>query len=376
MIAAGGTGGHVYPALAAAEALLALQATAELSFVGSVGGFERPLIRDAGFTFDHYDEVRAGPLHGVPPLQVVKSALQLTAGTVQAVGLLRRRKPDALLLTGGWVGLPAALGARLLGVPSLIYLPDIEPGLAIKRLAPLTRRVATTVADSAAFFPAGKTVVTGYPLRASMRQAAREAGIAHFKLDAARPTLLVFGGSRGARTINQAVLGLAPELIAAGAQIIHVTGALDWDADSARHAELAAASAGVAAHYHLFPYLHDDMGLAMAAADLAVCRSGASTLGELPFFGLPAILVPYPYAWRYQKTNADWLAARGAGRVMRDEDMARDLGSALHELLGDRAQLDAMRAHCAALAQPEGAESPDGAYNLARELLRLAGDQA
>lgn len=376
MIAAGGTGGHVYPALAAAEALLALRATAELSFVGSVGGFERPLIRDAGFTFNHYDEVRAGPLHGVRPLQAIRSALEMAIGTVQALGLLRRRKPDALLLTGGWVGLPAALAARLLGVPSLIYLPDIEPGLAIKRLAPLTRRVATTVADSAAFFPAGKTVVTGYPLRAEMRRATREAGIAHFKLDPARPTLLVFGGSRGARTINQALLTLAPELIAAGAQIIHVTGTLDWEADSAHHAALAEASAETAAHYHLFPYLHSDMGLAMAAADLAVCRSGASTLGELPFFGLPAILVPYPYAWRYQKTNADWLAARGAGRVLRDEAMAGELGPVLLELLGDRAQLDGMRAHCAALAQPEGAESADGAYNLARELLRLAGDNA
>lgn len=376
MIAAGGTGGHVYPALAAAEALLGLRANAELSFVGSVGGFERPLVRDAGFTFNHYDEVRAGPLHGVRPLQAMKSALQLALGTVQAVRLLRRRRPHALLLTGGWVGLPAALAARLLGVPSVIYLPDIEPGLAIKRLAPLTRRVATTVPDSAAYFAPGKTVVTGYPLRAQVRRATRAEGLTHFRLDAARPTLLVFGGSRGARSINQAVLGLASELIAGGAQIIHVTGTLDWEADTARHAELAAASPEVAAHYHLFPYLHAEMGLALAAADLALCRSGASTLGELPFFGLPAILVPYPYAWRYQKTNADWLTARGAGRVMRDEDMAHDLGPALRELLGDPAQRNAMRAACASLAQPEGAESPDGAYNLARELLRLAGDQA
>ncbi len=376
MIAAGGTGGHVYPALAAAEALLELRPNAELSFVGSVGGFERPLIQDAGLPFQHYDEVRAGPLHGVRPHTAAMSAAQLTAGTAQAVGLLRRRRPDALLLTGGWVGLPAALAARALNRPALIYLPDIEPGLAIKRLAPLVRRVAITVPDSAAYFPASKTVVTGYPVRASMRQATRAAGQAHFKLDPARPALLVFGGSRGARTINQAVLAAAPELIAAGAQIVHVTGALDWEADSARHAVLAAEDPLLAAHYRLFPYLRDDMGLAMAAADLALCRSGASTLGELPLFGLPAILVPYPYAWRYQKTNADWLAARGAGLVMRDEDMARDLLPTLRELLSDETRLAEMRANAGALAQPEGANSADGAYNLARELLRLAGDFA
>ncbi|HYO88269.1 MAG TPA: UDP-N-acetylglucosamine--N-acetylmuramyl-(pentapeptide) pyrophosphoryl-undecaprenol N-acetylglucosamine transferase, partial [Candidatus Limnocylindrales bacterium] len=258
MIAAGGTGGHVYPALAAAEALLELRSNAELSFVGSAGGFERPLIQDAGIAFDHYDEVRAGPLHGVRPAQALVSAAQLTAGTAQAVGLLRKRRPDALLLTGGWVGLPAALAARALNTPALIYLPDIEPGLAIKRLAPLVRRVATTVADSAAFFPEAKTVVTGYPIRVAMRRATREAGQAHFGLDGARPTLLVFGGSRGARSINQGVLAAAADVLTAGAQIIHVTGTLDWEADSAQHAALAAENPLVAAHYHLFPYLHDD----------------------------------------------------------------------------------------------------------------------
>jgi UDP-N-acetylglucosamine--N-acetylmuramyl-(pentapeptide) pyrophosphoryl-undecaprenol N-acetylglucosamine transferase len=376
MIAAGGTGGHVYPALAAAEALLALRPNAELSFVGSAGGFERPLIQDAGLNFHHYDEVRAGPLHGVRPWTAAVSVGQITAGTAQAVALVRRRRPDALLLTGGWVGLPAALAARAFRVPALIYLPDIEPGLAIRRLTPLVRRVAITVPDAATYFPAGKTVVTGYPIRAVVRAATREAGLAHFRLDPARPTLLVFGGSRGARSLNQAVLAIAPEIVAAGAQIIHVTGTLDWNADAARRAALAADDAAVDAHYHLFPYLHAEMGLAMAAADLALCRSGASTLGELPWFGLPAILVPYPYAWRYQKTNADWLAQRGAGVVLRDEDMADALLPLLRDVLGDPARLAAMRAHAQALAQPEGAKSADGAYNLARELLRLAGDKA
>jgi UDP-N-acetylglucosamine--N-acetylmuramyl-(pentapeptide) pyrophosphoryl-undecaprenol N-acetylglucosamine transferase len=320
--------------------------------------------------------VRAGPLHGVRPWTAAVSVGQITAGTAQAVALVRRRRPDALLLTGGWVGLPAALAARAFRVPALIYLPDIEPGLAIRRLTPLVRRVAITVPDAATYFPAGKTVVTGYPIRAVVRAATREAGLAHFRLDPARPTLLVFGGSRGARSLNQAVLAAAPEIVAAGAQIIHVTGTLDWNADSARRAALAADDAAVDAHYHLFPYLHAEMGLAMAAADLALCRSGASTLGELPWFGLPAILVPYPYAWRYQKTNADWLAQRGAGVVLRDEDMAHALLPLLRDVLGDPARLAAMRAHAQALAQPEGAKSADGAYNLARELLRLAGDKA
>ncbi|MCS7071439.1 MAG: UDP-N-acetylglucosamine--N-acetylmuramyl-(pentapeptide) pyrophosphoryl-undecaprenol N-acetylglucosamine transferase, partial [Anaerolinea sp.] len=124
MIAAGGTGGHVYPALAVAEAALK-QPDITFTFVGSVDGFERPLLQEANIPFEHYDEVRAGPLHGVSAVKAVKSALDLTRGTVQAFGLLRRRKPDVILLTGGWVGLPVALAGWVRRIPILIYLPDI-----------------------------------------------------------------------------------------------------------------------------------------------------------------------------------------------------------------------------------------------------------
>jgi UDP-N-acetylglucosamine--N-acetylmuramyl-(pentapeptide) pyrophosphoryl-undecaprenol N-acetylglucosamine transferase len=144
--------------------------------------------------FAAHEEVSAGPLHGVSLLQMLKSTGLMAAGVVQALRLMVKHRPAALLLTGGWVGLPVALAARMRGVPSLIYLPDIEPGLAIRRLEPLAQRVAVTVADSAAYFPRKhKIVVTGYPIRSGMRAAAREAGRAHFGLDPARPVLLVFG---------------------------------------------------------------------------------------------------------------------------------------------------------------------------------------
>jgi UDP-N-acetylglucosamine--N-acetylmuramyl-(pentapeptide) pyrophosphoryl-undecaprenol N-acetylglucosamine transferase len=367
MIAAGGTGGHVYPALAAAEAVLAQAPAAELYFVESVGDFARPLVDEAGVHFAAQDAVRAGPLHGVSPLQMLKSIVAMAVGTIQAFRLIGRHRPAALLLTGGWVGLPVALAARLRGVPALIYLPDIEPGLAIKRLEPLARAVAVTVADSAQFFPRkDKIRVTGYPIRASMRAATREQAIQHFGLDPNKRTLLVFGGSRGARTINTAVIAAADALLAAGLQILHVTGTLDWDDNSTRIQGLGSGD------YHAFPYLHADMGLAMAAADLVVCRAGASTLGELPYFGLPSILVPYPFAWRYQKVNADWLAERGAAIVMRDEDMAAQLSETIVRLINDASQLNSMRKAALTLAQPDGARSSDGAANLAHELLTLA----
>jgi UDP-N-acetylglucosamine--N-acetylmuramyl-(pentapeptide) pyrophosphoryl-undecaprenol N-acetylglucosamine transferase len=366
MIAAGGTGGHVYPAIAVAEVLR--QRAVELSFVGSAGGFERPLLDEAGIHFAHYDEVRAGPLHGVGLLRALISLANLTIGTLQSLRLVGRYRPQALLLTGGWVGLPVAAAARLRGVPSLIYLPDIEPGLAIRILQRFARRVATTVSDSAAYFPPGKTLATGYPVRAETAEAARDPGararaIGHFSLDPARKTLLVFGGSRGARTINLALLDILPQLLADGWQVLHVTGTLDWEPLQERRQSLADTS-----HYHAYAYLHDEMALAFVCADLVVCRAGASTLGELPLFGLPAILVPYPYAWRYQKVNAEWLAQRGAALVMEDAAMAETLLPTIRTLMQDSARLETMRAAAAALAQPEGAQ------NVARELLHLAGE--
>jgi UDP-N-acetylglucosamine--N-acetylmuramyl-(pentapeptide) pyrophosphoryl-undecaprenol N-acetylglucosamine transferase len=334
----------------------------KLSFVGSRGGFERPLVEESGVRFDTDHEVRSGPLHGVSFAVRLKSVLQVLAGTVESIGLIRRLKPGVLLLTGGWVGLPVALAAWLLRVPSLIYLPDVEPGLAIRVLERLSQKVAITVPDSSRYCSA-QTVVTGYPLRQDMMNATREGGIAYFQLDPSRKTLLVFGGSRGARSINNALIAILPQLLADGVQVIHVSGTLDWP-----QVEIARETLPDATHYHAYPYLHHEMGLAMAAADLVVSRAGASILGEFPAFSLPSILVPYPHAWRYQKVNADYLAERGAALVMNDSDMTEQLLPTVRTLLESTAQLDEMRSAAAALAQH------DSAWRVGQELLRLAGE--
>jgi UDP-N-acetylglucosamine--N-acetylmuramyl-(pentapeptide) pyrophosphoryl-undecaprenol N-acetylglucosamine transferase len=159
--------------------------------------------------------------------------------------------------------------------------------------------------------------------------------------------LLVFGGSRGARSINIALIDSLPKLLARGdVQIIHVTGELDAErADAVKNMP----------DYHPFAYLHDDMGLAMAAADLCVCRSGASTLGELPYFGLPSILVPYPHAWRYQKVNADYLASRGAALVLPDEQMSEKLVVEVEALLTSPPRLESMKQAACDLSQGDAA---------------------
>jgi len=288
--------------------------------------------------------------------------LNLSIGIVQALFLMARRHPDALLLTGGWVGLPTALAAWIWRVPAMIYLPDIEPGLTIRVLRRFARRVAITVEDSKVYFPRNETVVTGYPLRREMLEATREAALRQFNLDSQRKTLLVWGGSRGSRAINNATLDILPDLLKTGVQIIHVTGTLDWP-----ELEKLIQAMPDTTHYHAFPYLHQEMGLAMAGADLVVSRSGASILGEYPVFGLPSILIPYPHAWRYQKVNADYLANRGAAIYMDEATMAETLLPTICDLLNDTARLDAMRDAAKALAQPEGAK------RAAEALIDLAG---
>ncbi len=354
LISAGGTGGGVYPAVAVVEALHRVAPDCQLYFMGSVGGMERSLVpRDlvAG-----YDEVQSGPLNGVNVRRVAISLIKITVGTIQAWQIIARIRPRALFLTGGWATFPAALAAWLRRVPMIIFLPDIEPALAIKVLSQLARLVMATTAESASYFPhTVKVVETGYPLRNAVLKATRPDAISRFMLDPVRKTLLVFGGSRGSRSINTALAAMLPNLLTDGLQIIHISGELDWPNVQARHHALSQADQ---ARYHVFPYLHsEDMGLALAAADLVVSRAGASVLGEFPHFGLPSILVPYPFAWRYQKTNADWLEARGAAIRMDDETLAANLLPTIRTVLDDSTRLDAMRKASAVLARPDAADA-------------------
>lgn len=305
------------------------------------------MVEKSGVPFAAYHEVQAGPMHGVNFKTAITSAFKMVRGFFASWGILSKHKPDVVVNTGGWAAIPVTVAAWIRRIPIVIYLPDIEPGFTILALRALATKVAATTLESKPYIPMNKLVATGYPLRRNVMSATREAAIAHFKLDPAKKTLLVFGGSRGARSINIAVIDSLPKLLARGdLQIIHVTGELDAErADSVKNRP----------NYHAFAYLHDDMGLAMAAADVCVCRSGASTLGELPFFGLPSILVPYPHAWRYQKVNADYLASRGAAVVLPDEQMGEKLADEITGLLTSQATLTAMQQAAQTLSQGNAA---------------------
>lgn len=369
-IGGGGTGGHVYPGLAVAHELLAeAQRTGvalEVLYVGGKGGVEERLVAREGLRFAG---VSAGGLHGMGARQAIQNGLRLLRGCWAACRLARQERPAALFVTGGHTSVPVAGACWLLRIPVMVYLPDIEPGHAVRFISRMAQRVGVTVADSRQYFPAHKVVVTGYPVRAALEGVEREAARAALGFTSAEPVVMVLGGSTGAQGLNRALGSVLEEALEL-AQIVHLSGDRDWEWVSERRAALPPA---LQARYHIAAYMHAEaLSQAMAAADLAVCRAGASVLGELPFFGLPAVLVPYPYAWRYQRTNADWLAARGAAIRIDEERLAQELTPTLRRLFGQPEALLGMREQMRALAQPEAAA------RLAAEVIGLAtrGDAA
>jgi len=304
---------------------------------------EANLVERAGIPFE---AIPAAGLHGVALAKLPGNILRLFKGYLASRKILAKFNPDVLLFTGGYVAIPMALAAR--GRKSLLFVPDIEPGLALKTLARFASTIVLSTEQSRKYFSNQKKVnVTGYPLRDELKTWDKASALAFFKFDPAIPTILFQGGSSGARSINQAVLGIVEKLLE-HYQVIHLTGNLDWETVSAQTAQLGG-------HYRAFSYLHE-AGAALAAADLVVSRAGASCLGEYPYFSLPAILIPYPYAWRYQKLNADYLASRGAALIVEDANLGQELLPTIEQLFSAEGKLASMRQAMAALRQTDATE--------------------
>lgn len=335
---------------------------AQLLWIGTRGEMEERLVPRAGIRLE---TIRGGPLVGVAPGQRALNGARLLWSLGKVARLLRNFRPDVLFMTGGYVNGPVALAARLLRIPAAIFLPDIEPGTAIRSLSRFVQRIACTAEDSRQYFDRDKVVVTGYPVRPDVREAlalSREGALALFDLAGERRTLFVFGGSRGARSLNEAVADSLAGLLERY-QVIHVSGELDWPVVAERARQLSDA---LRRFYRPYPYLHEQMGAAFRSADLVVARAGASMLGEAPAFGAPSILVPYPHAWRYQKVNADYLVERGAAVRINDDDLGAQLLPTVTTLMEDRARLSTMSAAARELDQPQAAT------NLAQLLGELA----
>jgi undecaprenyldiphospho-muramoylpentapeptide beta-N-acetylglucosaminyltransferase len=354
LVSAGGTGGGVYPALAV---LAALGEKADVLWVGGEGGMEASLVRRSDVRFT---AVPAAGVHGVGLRVLPGNIWRLLRGVFAARNVIKDYRPDVIFFTGGYVAIPVALAGS--GIPKAVYVPDIEPGLALRVVSRMAAKVMVTSDRARDFYPRRKdVVVTGYPTRPEFLEHVSKEGPG-LDLDSGQPVLLVFGGSRGARSINRALWQILPDLLEA-TQIVHITGELDWPDVERIQAELPS---HLASNYHPFAYLHEEMGTALGAADLVVSRAGAATMGEFPLFGLPSILVPYPHAWRYQKVNAEHLVAKGAAVSLMDENLGDQLLPTILDLIKDRNRLQAMSVAAQRLA------NPDAAASIAAELLSLA----
>jgi UDP-N-acetylglucosamine--N-acetylmuramyl-(pentapeptide) pyrophosphoryl-undecaprenol N-acetylglucosamine transferase len=354
----GGTGGHVYPALTVASALrrCAGDEPLELLYLGVRGKNDAALVAREGIPFQ---AVSAAPLRVGNPIGAGRGLAQLARGTLEAHRTLGRFRPDVVFATGGYGSAGAGLAARLRRVPLLLFLPDVEAGMAVRLLARLAARIAVTNQRAQAAFPVSKTVLTGYPVRTAFFEAERDDARRRLGLDPALPVVLVAGGSTGSRTLNRAVASGAAAMLGS-AQIVHVSGYNDFDRLAGERDRLPPALRG---RYHVHAYLQDEMPLAFAAADLGVMRAGASTLGELPAAHLPAVLVPGDFS--DQRDNAVFLEEHGAA-VLLPESRLAELPGLVSGLLADQDRLATMREALGGLARP------DAAANLARLVVETA----
>ena len=355
-LAAGGTAGHIFPALATLGALRATGEPVEARFFGPDNRGERTLVQGHDVPFE---TVPAAPLRGRSPLALARGLARTALGVLAALQALRRFGPNVMLSTGGYGSFPPSVAARILRLPLVVFLPDVEPGLAVRAESRLATLIAAATDAALPRLPAAKTVVSGYPVREAFgepRASAREA----FGWSEDERVLLVAAGTQGAQAINRAIWRALPRLCEA-ARVVHITGEATSGEASAERAALPEA---LRERYKPAPF-REDLPALMVAADLAVMRAGASTLGELPAAGLPAILVPGTFAGGHQRENARWLAERGAAVLLEEADLGELEGRVLDLLLDDRRR--------AAMAEAAGAAGhADGAERLATILREVA----
>lgn len=350
LIAGGGTGGHIYPALAVARSLRARPDGAELSWLGGHRGLESALVPPAGIPLRRL-ALRSLRSAG-RDVHLVLDPLRLAASVPQAAAHLARRRPAAVLTTGGYVAIPVLLAARVLGIPSVLWEGNLVPGRSVRAVARLATVIAVTHAATGEALGRSDAFVTGTPIR-PVADVDREAARERFGAAPGERILLVFGGSQAVRRFNAAVGAALPRLLLL-VRVVHVTG------DAGYAAALAAREAlpeALRERYRPYPFLRDEMTLALAAADLAVGRAGASTLAEAAAFGLPLAIVPYPHAAGHQRANADAHVASGAGIVVEDEDFDGDELVRIAGLLADPARHATMSAAARDLARPGAADA-------------------
>ena len=364
IVSGGGTGGHIYPALTIVRAIQKKIPDAEFLYVGTKDGLEADIVPKEGIPFETVN-IR-GFKRSLTPENLVRGA-QAFGGVVKAMGIVRRFKPDVAVGTGGYVCGPILLASSLMGIPTLIQEQNVMPGVTNRLLARFVSCIAMGTKEAAEHFPKGKRVFTGNPIREEVMRARSEDGKEMFGLDPKAKTVLVSGGSRGARSINRAMVGVLAHYAGRdGVQILHVTGKAGYD-ETMQSLKETGVDLDAAGNLFVEPYLYN-MPQALACADVAVFRAGAIGIAELTARGVPSILVPYPFAAaNHQEMNARAIATAGAARMILDRELtAERLLSVLAELLSEDAKLKRMAKAAKKLGRPKAADE------IASRVIRLA----
>ena len=367
LIAAGGTGGHIFPGLATADALRQIRPDLAVEFVGTAERMEATLVPEAGYRL-HTVEAMALPRKTDPRIVKLPFVLGRSVSAVRA--LIKERNVIAACGFGGYTSVSLGLGAKSMGVPLVIHEQNAVPGVTNKLLAPFTARVAGTFTATMDAMGQPQSGAIGNPVRTSFAEALATQGYADraailgaFGLAPDRQTIVVFGGSQGAKAVNTAIVHAGAQFTnPSTVQVLHGTGARSFDEVMAMWAELAPPGL----HYHVTPFI-DNMAEALQVADVVVCRSGASTLAELTVLGLPAILVPYPYATGdHQHANAQAMTQANAARLIADADLSGPVLADTIEAVLDPHTNAQMRAASAGLGRPRAA------HDLANMILEVA----
>lgn len=354
LIAGGGTGGHIYPALAVARSLRARPGAPELAWLGGHRGLEREIVPPSGIPLRRL-LLRSLRSTG-RDLHVVLDPLRLLLSVPQALVLLIARRPAAVFTTGGYVAIPVLAAATVLRIPSVLWDGNVIPGRSVRLVARLATVVTVSHPATAATLDHPHAYVTGTPIR-SLAGIDPDEARARFGARPGERVLLVFGGSQAVRRINEAVADALPRLVER-LRVVHVTGQDGYPTAVAAREQLPEE---LRDRYRPHPFLHgDDMTAALAAADLALGRAGASTLAEAAAFALPTAIVPYPHAAGHQRLNAESFAAAGAAVLVEDETLDGDRLLEVAGLLADPGRHAGMSAAARELARPGAADAVAG----------------
>jgi len=343
LIAGGGTGGHVFPAVALAERLRVESKGDEVLFVGTARGLEAKVVPDRGFSLETVDVTGfAGKSLGA---RVVFFGL-LIKSVVQSLGILRRFRPDVVLGVGGYASLPVLLAARMKRIPYVVHEQNAIPGGVNRIMGRWAKRVCLSFADIRGIFPAGSTRVTGNPVREEIAACP--------PLPVEKPQLLIFGGSQGAQAINQVMINALPLLTDQRDRlgVFHQTGSEELTAVREGYQSAGWENVKVVSFI-------DDMAAAYTQAWLVICRAGATTVAELAASGRPAVLIPFPHAVNdHQTQNAQVLEKEGAALLLAQKDLSAErLAATVGELIGDRKRLLRMAEAMRNQAKPKAAQA-------------------